>query len=470
MLFNSLVFVVFASLFFLIWPAAKRVSEVRWGFLVVASLIFYGWWNWYFIFLIVFSGMIDYFAALAIVRRPRAKKRFLLLSLAGNLLSLGLFKYSGFIAANIDMVLHRFGMESTLAANIPHAFLIVPVGISFYTFQSMSYTIDVYRGNLKPTRNVLHFFAYLSMFPQLVAGPIVRAKHLLPQLEETPTSTEAGRWDGTRLIISGLFLKMMIADNIGAAINPIFTSPERVTSSLLWWSAVGGFAIQIYCDFCGYSHIARGLARWMGYRFPENFNHPYLSTSLREFWERWHISLSTWFRDYVYFPLGGNRKGRLRSHLNMWATMLLSGLWHGASWNFVIWGGLHAAYLSIERLLRVPDSWKRLRLGKLVLWPLVMLQLMVAWVFFRAEDLASARYILTSMFSFSGEITYLREVVFLGVLLMMFEAAEHLANRLEQLPDRQFVRAWLVPCGWAVLALVCVLFGGPSEQFIYFQF
>ncbi len=396
MLFNSLVFVLFAGCFFLFWPLCKRNRRGSYVYLIAFSFLFYGWWDWRFLFLIILSGLIDSLAALAILDRPRYKRLWLIISLAGNLGSLGLFKYSRFVWTNLQVVLPFLPAEPPM----PDFFLILPVGISFYTFQSMSYTIDVYRGELTPTRSVLKFFAYLALFPQLVAGPIVRARDFLRQLDEPRPVDEPSRYRGAELIVHGYFKKMVIADNLAPFVNTAFAAPAPIPSSAYWWLVMIAFAFQIYCDFSGYSDIARGLAKWMGYDFMVNFNHPYTSLSLREFWTRWHISLSSWFRDYVYIPLGGNKHGKLREAANLWATMLLSGLWHGASWNFVFWGALHAGFLSLEKLMGYPRYLAPYRAGRILLCCVVSIQVLVAWVFFRAPTLDQAVAIVGILFTF----------------------------------------------------------------------
>ena len=336
---------------------------------------------------------------------PRYKVLFLIFSICGNVGSLAIFKYSSFIAENVDAFLSLLGFDVYLKSNIPQFMLILPVGISFYTFQSMSYTIDIYRGQLRPTRNVLHFFAYLSMFPQLVAGPIIRARDLLPQLKQNNKTTEQDRWEGLKLITHGFFKKVVIADNLAPLVNRAFNNPDPSNSSVYWWLAVTAFAFQIYCDFSGYSDIARGLARWMGYNFGLNFNHPYISLSLREFWTRWHISLSSWFRDYVYIPLGGSRKGNIHAYANMLITMVISGFWHGAAWNFVIWGFLHALFLSFERITQWPKYIKMIPgEGRWIASLIVLTQIWIAWVFFRAATMSQGIQIIKTMFSFTGGI------------------------------------------------------------------
>jgi len=471
MLFNSVIFIIFACLFFAVWPCIKKWNNTAWAFLTVSSFVFYGWWNWYFLSLIIISGLIDYFAALAIVKKPDRKKLFLILSLLGNLGSLALFKYSGFVTENLDYVFGQLGFTTSLYNDIPHFFKIVPVGISFYTFQSMSYTIDVYKGKFKPTRNVLHFFAYLSMFPQLVAGPIVRACDLLPQLENMPDTTEESRWEGVKLILVGFFKKVVIADNLGIFVNTAFANVTAHSQTSYWWLMMIFFAVQIYCDFSGYSDIARGLAKWMGLEFPLNFNHPYVATSLSDFWARWHISLSTWFRDYVYLPLGGNRKGKVRTYVNLFVTMMLSGLWHGAAWNYIIWGGLHALFLMLEKLLKIPERVGKILFGKPILWALTMLQVMIGWVFFRADTLTEAVFILKMMFIPRDSLIPDRgglALFYLGALIL-FEIfiAYNLWKKIRLSRKTRLVYEILF---WPALAVIVIFLRGPAEQFIYFQF
>ncbi|MBN2805460.1 MAG: MBOAT family protein [Prolixibacteraceae bacterium] len=435
--------------------------------LTMASFFFYGWWDWRFLFLILFSGLVDYLAALGMYRFQRHKKLLLIISVLANIGSLSVFKYSGFIASNLDQL---FGLNGafSLVAQIPDFFLITPVGISFYTFQSMSYTFDVYRNRLEPTRNVLHFFAYLSMFPQLVAGPIVRAKEMLPQMLRVTKVSKEEKWAGFQLIVRGYFKKMVIADNLAPLVVAAFSAPELNPSSMYWWGIIMAFAFQIYCDFAGYSDIARGLAKWMGYDFPDNFNHPYISTSLREFWTRWHISLSTWFRDYLYIPLGGSRLGVFRSHLNLWITMVVSGLWHGAAWTFVVWGALHALFSSIEKITSWPERLKKSGTLRMLAWFIVSVQVLVAWVFFRAESIGQAVDILKLMFSFRGALDLgwgLNGTVFM-VLMVLRElfAGLQLNKKLKPLSPRAEM------IFYALIIVVIIYFRGSGSEFIYFQF
>ena len=475
MLFNSIVFLVFAAVFFLLLYFIRRSKKpgIRWAFLVAASFVFYGWWDWRFLFLIIASGMIDYVGALGIGRFPKRRKFFLLFSLLGNVGSLAIFKYSGFIAENLDQLMALAGIHSDLAAQVPPFMLLLPVGISFYTFQSMSYTIDVYRGRLKPTKSVLHFFSYLSLFPQLVAGPIVRARDLMPQLERLRPTTEVERWNGFKLIIIGFFKKVVLADNIAPMVNSGFSNIHLTDNGPFWWVVIIGFAFQIYFDFSGYSDIARGLAKWMGLHFRLNFNHPYHSASLREFWNRWHISLSSWFRDYVYIPLGGSRKGGWSALLFMWITMVVSGLWHGAAWTFIIWGALHALYITFERMTHWPRILGRMPGGTFLSILVTNILVLVGWVFFRAESTGDALQILGNMFSpWKGEFVMSPDIrnglVWLSVSLLIeflsyFRFKPHLSlpARYHRITDMGYV---------LLMLLACIYLRGEGNVFIYFQF
>jgi len=476
MLFNSFIFLVFGSIFFLVLYFIRRskIPGLRWSFLVAASFFFYGWWDWRFLFLILASGFIDYFGARGIYRYPNRKKLFLVLSVLGNVGSLAVFKYSAFIAENIDHLVGLVGIESNMVENVPEFMLLLPVGISFYTFQSMSYTIDVYRGLLKPTRNILHFFSYLSLFPQLVAGPIVRARDLIPQLRIIRPTSEIERWNGFKLIIIGFFKKVVLADNIAPLVNSGFANIHQTDNGPFWWMVMIGFAFQIYFDFSGYSDIARGLAKWMGFHFRLNFNHPYHSRSLREFWGRWHISLSTWFRDYVYIPLGGGRKGRWNAHLFMWITMVVSGLWHGAAWTFIIWGGLHALYISLERMTRWPQLLKRVPGGGLLSILITNVLVLIGWVFFRADSFGDALKILTDMFRWGGDGAFvINNVIRNGMvwllvslvieLITFFRIKPHLylPKSMRRIADMVYV---------LLMLLACIYLRGEGNVFIYFQF
>ncbi len=388
-----------------------------------------------------------------------------------NLGTLMLFKYLDFGIQNLNSLLAFAGVGHP----VPLVRLILPVGISFYTFQSMSYTIDIYRGELRPTRNILHFFASLALFPHLVAGPIIRARDLLPQLRNAAPPSEDQRWQGTMLLVFGYFKKVVIADNLAPAVNAAFDSASITPSAAYWWIIMTMFAFQIYCDFSGYTDIARGLAKWMGYEFPLNFNHPYISASFREFWTRWHISLSSWFRDYVYIPLGGSRNGTLDAHRNMWITMLLSAVWHGAAWTFVFWGIVHATCLSLERIFKWPEKLSRRPAGRHLAVAVVFVLVLVSWVFFRSQSFSQALAVLSTMFNpFGLNLAIARNLIhWRDLLLLTVIILRHLYFhfRLDQYRWQMPVALWGVqPVTIAVLITLCVFFRGPGSAFIYFQF
>ncbi|HYC87358.1 MAG TPA: MBOAT family O-acyltransferase [Chryseosolibacter sp.] len=339
----------------------------------------------------------------------------------------------------------------------------------------MSYTVDVYRGSLSPTRNVLHFFAFLSLFPQLVAGPIVRAGDLLPQLKRVRNVSETERWHGLRLIALGYFKKTVLADNIAPFVNSAFSNDLHNTSSPYWWLVMIGFALQIYFDFSGYSDIARGLAKWMGIHFKVNFNHPYLATSFKNFWSRWHISLSTWFRDYIFIPLGGSRKGTARSYINLWITMLLSGLWHGAGLNYILWGGLHASYLTVEKVTNWPAALSRLKAGKLLAGVIVFLLTTMAWVFFRAPDISTGAYVIQHLFSFTNSGDWgVYDVRFTGIFFIclgvMMEISWALSTRFVRARETTLAIRSFEVVQVSLMVGASIFFRGTGAQFIYFQF
>ncbi len=417
--------------------------------------------------------MIDFFAGLAMLKFPNRKKQLLVLSIIGNIGALGTFKYLDFGINNINWLFGFLGVD----AQIPIAHLILPVGISFYTFQSMSYTIDIYRGQLKPTRNIFHFFAYLALFPQLVAGPIVRARDLLPQLETVKLLTENQRWEGLNLIVFGFFKKVVVADTLAMAVNTAFAMETPTSSAGYWWVIMFMFAFQIYCDFSGYSDIARGLGKWMGYEFPVNFRNPYIASSFQDFWQRWHISLSTWFRDYIYIPLGGSRTGKIRSHINLWITMLISGLWHGAAWHFITWAAVHSFYMSVERETNWTQKLSRLPAGKHLTTLAVFILTVLAWVFFRAETFSQALGIFGLMFNVTNfnfaMVGSLIDNNAINVLLIIMGSQLFFYFEMEKAPwanSTSRVKTAVDTVFVAVMIMTCVFMRAPSNTFIYFQF
>lgn len=470
MLFNKFEFVIFAVLFFIGWRALRSHRTQRWVFLILASLFFYGWWDWRYVFLLVFTGLMDFSAGLAMERYPHRKKLLLIASLFGNVGTLAVFKYLGFASTTANAALQFMGIHTQL----PVYNLILPVGISFYTFESLSYTIDVYKGLVKPTHNILRFFAFLSLFPHLVAGPVIRPHDMMPQLDADTDPTPDQKWDGMRLIASGLFKKMVIADTLAPVVNAGFAQTVLPDSAAYWWILTTMFAVQIYCDFSGYTDIARGLAKWMGYEFPLNFNHPYISGSIKEFWTRWHISLSSWFRDYVYIPLGGSRKGELVGHRNLWITMLVCGLWHGAAWHFVIWGGLHAAFTSIERITNWPERMTRLRFGRMFSTLIVLVMVWVAWVFFRSSSTAQAFSIVSIMFNpQASDMSAVQALSKTSILMVAitFMREFYFFMRWDKIAIWEHKAAKVFhPVALAAVLLACVYFRGAGNTFIYFQF
>ncbi|HWU02532.1 MAG TPA: MBOAT family O-acyltransferase [Novosphingobium sp.] len=388
MLFPTLAFHLFFVVVFLLAWALRGSNEWRKIMLLAASWIFYGAWDWRFVLLLIGSGVVNWLAGLGIVAaegRPAWRRLILTLGLVLNLGVLGLFKYYNFFVTQIAPLVP--GIEGHYV--LPVIEVILPVGVSFFTFQGIGYLVDVYRGQTGPAR-LLDLVLLMCFFPHLLAGPIVRPSHLIPQFQKVPVLTREMVASGLVLIVWGVFKKAVIASEIQSSfVDPVFVDPS-VHGSLDLLLAAYGYAVQIYCDFSAYTDTAIGLAALLGYRFPRNFNQPYRAASLQDFWRRWHISLSSWLRDYLYIPLGGSRHGLLRMYFALSATMILGGLWHGASWNFIIWGGIHGGALVAERL------WRDLRpqwlpalprpLGVLVTFHLVT----AAWIFFRCASFADA--------------------------------------------------------------------------------
>ena len=464
--FTSAAFFVFLAIALSLWPWLRLDQSRRWLGLTALSFIFYGWWDWRFAALLLFSGLVDFYAALGMERHTARKKWLLAASLVSNLGLLAFFKYTAFFAQESHYLL---GWPDTGLLSAAQK-IILPVGISFYTFQSLSYTIDVYRGELRPTRDLGHFLAFLSLFPQLVAGPIVRANDLLPQLKHPGVYDAAGRLAGLELVARGFFKKCVVADNLAPSVDRLFAiGTVGPLDGAAAWLAASCFAIQIYCDFSGYSDIACGIARWLGYRFPENFNRPYTALGLRDFWSRWHITLSTWFRDYVYRPLGGSRVPADRAHLNLWITLLASGFWHGANLTFLAWGALHAALLTVERISRWPERLATSPLGKGIGMMITFLLVAWSWVFFRADHLSQAYTLTRAMFTapLGGLETAASALTAPAWVSLLAYALLALCVRLPT--------AWsalpLLRASATVGALVAsIFFRGSGHAFIYFQF
>lgn len=481
MLFNSIEFAFFLSIVFAIyWFVLHENVRGQNVFIILASYLFYGWWDWQFLSLIIFSSVVDYLLGQKIEEEnvDKKRKRLLGISLAVNLGLLGFFKYYDFFITEFIAAFAEIGVNlhaSTLR-------IILPVGISFYTFQTLSYTIDVYRKKLPAVRDWTVFFAYVSFFPQLVAGPIERATQLIPQFLEKRKFEYTEAKDGMRQMLWGLFKKIVIADNCAGIVDRIFNNYDTYGAPVLALGAVL-FAIQIYCDFSGYSDIAIGTARLFGFKLMRNFSYPYFSRDIAEFWRRWHISLSTWFRDYLYIPLGGSRvESRGKLIRNIFIIFLVSGFWHGANWTFIAWGALHAFFFLPSILMNknrrhlntIAENRTLPNLKELaqMLWTFAIV--CVAWVFFRAENLTQALDYLTRMFTdFDFQTRLFRKNIwlFLGIGLMFavewFQREKQHGFQFDDLKISRLVRGTAY-----ILAALAILLFAPqgASNFIYFQF
>jgi alginate O-acetyltransferase complex protein AlgI len=481
MLFNSLEFIFFfpvvISFYFLISPG------YRWILLLAASYYFYMCWDYRYIVLILASTVVDYIAGIWIYNSKNLKFRGFLLSIS-LLINLGLlffFKYFNFFGENINYLFARFNIFS----EVPLYNFLLPVGISFYTFQTLSYTIDIYRGKQKPEYHFGRFALFVSFFPQLVAGPIERSVNLLPQFREQFSFDYLRIRDGLLLMMWGFFKKVVIADRLAEYVNTVYNNPE-LYGGMQNLTATFFFSFQIYCDFSGYSDIAIGSALVMGYRLMTNFRRPYLAASIHEFWQRWHISLSTWFRDYVYIPLGGSRVGKWRWQINLFITFVVSGFWHGAEWTFLIWGALHGFYLIFNiwtsglksRFNNITGLSKNINLLRFFQSLTTFLLVYFSWIFFRAHDLNDALLHLSNIFDSSywgNSINLFRfpvdmyislASVFLLVSIEILEEKFSLYNRIRL--SRYKLVKWVL----LILILISILFLGIWEEvdFLYFQF
>lgn len=468
----SILIVAMLLLLFLIIFINNK-STKRKIILLTASYIFYMYWNPAFICLILFSTAVDYYLSLLIVKSPQSKKKiFLFTSIFCNLGILFFFKYANFFQDNLLLFLQIFGYEpSWISLNI-----VLPVGISFYTFQTMSYTIDVYKNELEPCSSPLDFALFVSFFPQLVAGPIVRAKEFLPQLN----NTHKLNWDTESLflIVRGLVKKVIIADNVAVFADFIFASPQGFNSSVIWLATIC-FYVQIYCDFSGYSDMAIGIAKILGFQLPLNFDRPYFATNPSMFWKKWHISLSSWLRDYLYIPLGGNRNGILFTYRNLMITMILGGLWHGASWNFILWGFLHGAALVVYHLWQKNFTKNLPHLFfKIIAFFVMQTWILLTWITFRVTDFSDMLYCLHKFIIFDFNFQF-RNIglgtssLFASILLVFFFYVLHVYSYFFGGIDKLLAK---LPT-WQ-MALLCMLIGmilfalWPVQEkpFIYFQF
>ncbi len=472
--FNTYTFIAFFIIVLIIHYSLRNWKTQKINLLVV-SYIFYSAWNPLFVFLLIISTICDWIVAKRIYRShtKKSKTSYLILSLVINLGLLGYFKYGAFLLDNTIHLLSTVGIIFQ-----PASFdIILPVGISFYTFQTLSYSLDVYRGKLKQGNSLLDYALYVSFFPQLVAGPIVRAGDFLPQCEKPRRASQDQLGWGLSLLTIGLFMKIILADTLFApVVDKVYDNPEQF-GNIETWTAILSFSGQIFCDFAGYSTCAIGIALCLGFVLPDNFKAPYAALGFRDFWRRWHISLSSWFRDYVYISLGGNRLSVTRTHLNVMITMLIAGLWHGASWMFVLWGGLHGFYLLIENKIRASNhsNVQRSWLTQLALIILTYLIVSVTWILFRAENLNDAAIILSHLYSSSSHpnrmilsIFEINMALLASFVLLAWhiyqrdKSIEHFYNRIHPI----FRGAFL----FAQLLIIYLFASGDDHAFIYFQF
>ena len=477
MLFNSVEFALFLPIVFCIyWFITNKNIKIQNGFIVLASYFFYACWDWRFLFLILFSTVTDYGVGLWLNKTSVERKRKIILaiSIIVNLSFLGFFKYYNFFVENFVDIFRLFGKE----LNIHTLNIILPVGISFYTFQTMSYTIDVYRRKLDATKDFIAFSAFVSFFPQLVAGPIERATNLLPQFQRKRTFDYNMAVDGMRQILWGLFKKVVVADNCAILVNQVFADYTNFNGSTLLLAAIF-FAFQIYGDFSGYSDIAIGTSRLFGFNLMRNFNYPYFSRNIAEFWRKWHISLTTWFRDYLYIPLGGSKGSKAKIIRNTFIIFLVSGFWHGANWTFLAWGAFHALlflplilanrnrkYIDIVAQNRFFPSFK-----EFIQMSFTFCLVLIGWIFFRAETLPDAFHYMGQIFS--G--TFLpfpiakewKNVVFIFILLIVEWIQRDKAHAFEL---SKVKKVWIRYSIYIVTVIFILWFMGSNQQFIYFQF
>jgi D-alanyl-lipoteichoic acid acyltransferase DltB (MBOAT superfamily) len=481
MLFHTWVFFAFFLIVYPTYLLVRRNNQLMNIWLMIASYAFYGWWNPWYLLLLFGTSAIDYVMVLLMERSPRTRTFWLVISVVSNFGFLGYFKYSAFITENLNSLLAHVGSRAMLPDPIayPNSLLsllgvpedrlftkvILPIGISFHTFQSMSYTIDAYNGVIQTERSFVRFLTFVSFFPQLVAGPIERAHNLLPQLQRMPAITRRDLSDGLSLFLVGFFKKVALADYLAQYVDPVYGNPGLYHAPALVLATVA-FGWQIYFDFSGYTDMARGIALLLGFRMMLNFNNPYTATGLGDFWNRWHISLSTWFKDYLYFPLGGSRHGKLRTYINMFITMIVSGVWHGAAWTFVVWGGLHALGRCLTRELEQAEFYQE-RIPRPVKQLAVFTFVTFTWIFFRAQSLTDAWLIISRIFTTGWEDPRFPLVMAILVLAVWSYQLLYTSRSLRWLVDAQPVRVGLA----AVMIVYIAIVAQPSTiQFIYFQF
>ena len=475
MLFNSFEFLVFLPVVFALYWFVFKGRKPQNLLIVIASYVFYGWWDWKFLFLIAFTSLCSFLSGKFIAKNeliPKKQKWISAANIIVNLSVLGVFKYYNFFAESLADLLGAFGFQ----ADFVTLNVILPVGISFYTFQALSYSIDVYKGKIKATDDIVEIFAYISFFPQLVAGPIERATNLLPQFQKDRSFDYAKAVDGCRQMLWGFFKKMVVADNCATAVNEHWADYQNLPMVTLMLLGVL-FAFQIYCDFSGYSDIAIGCARLFGFDLKQNFNFPYFSRSIPEFWRRWHISLTTWFRDYIYFPLGGSRCDKWKIIRNVFIVWAVSGLWHGANWTFVCWGLFHAVLLAIYNIFGINTKYKdtvKLSVKSVFQMLLTFALAVIGWIIFRAESIGQAADYFKAMVSnplIDFSMLYGKKALVFAAILMIVEWLQREKVHALQLPDNRVFKYGIVRWGvYFILTIIILAVHGSSQTFIYFQF
>jgi len=472
MLFNSIEFLLFLpTVFILYWFVVNKSLKTQNSLILLSSYFFYGWWDYRFLSLIFLSTIVDYFVGLHILKQDSGKKQKLLLwcSVLFNITVLGVFKYYNFF---VDSWVDLFSSVGYEINSIWTLNIILPVGISFYTFQTMSYTIDIYKRKLEPTKDFISFASFVSFFPQLVAGPIERASNLLPQILKKREFKYEQAVQGFRLIIWGMFKKVVIADSLAPTVDNIFSNYQDFGGGMLWLGAIY-FAFQIYCDFSGYSDIAIGTAKLFGFEIMSNFKFPYFSRNIGEFWRRWHISLTSWFRDYLYIPLGGSQEGKWKSIRNIFIIFLVSGFWHGANWTFIVWGLFHSILFLPSFILNNNRKYKSSVVGENSLLPTLkefiqvvatFLLVTIGWVFFRSETIIDSFKFLSLMISdLSLDTSF--DSIFL--YLMFFIITEFFIRKEERLREKYFKHDWIA---FSLISILILEKFGGINSFIYFQF
>ena len=465
MLFNSFVFLCFFVVFFAIyWSMPRKALYWQNAVLLLASYVFYGWWDWRYLSLISLASLTSFLGALGIEDKPSYKKPILFIVLLVHLGMLAYFKYAGFFVSSLMLALNSIGFKM----DVVYLQIALPVGISFFTFQSLSYAIDVYRRNLTASRSWIEYFSFVSFFPQLVAGPIERAGNLLPQIQQQRYFNFKNAGKGLQLILWGLIKKMMVADVCAPVVDSIFSNSETASLTELWWG-IFLFGVQIYCDFSAYSEMAMGLALLLGFQLMQNFNYPYFATNIQAFWKRWHISLTTWFKDYIFLPLGGSRVGKNRLLLNIVIVFLISGLWHGANFTFLAWGFYHAILYGVYIIWLA--KWQ-IRVPTLFGWFFTFFCVLVGWVFFRAADIWQAGTYIEGLFSpqrgFSMHYVDVKLLMSLALLVFFEWLHRHRSFGLD------LGSAVSQPIRWSLYLLLLTLwlvYANFDEQaFIYFDF